>query len=203
MSRYLQYISLTALVLPFSLLMGCERGGGGGDNGSELSSGEAKMLTESIAMLTTGDDGSKKSTNTDIDPSAFEGHYVQKCIGFDKSQSTMTITGDELVREKKWYADKECKEPKNPIQNSVITSSLDFVGGTTMTDHGESVNVDITSVSTSRNGKLSNSEPYTTEEIYLLDGNELYFGKKKDEFGERIEGRPTQIIRGLPFVKQE
>jgi len=214
-------IFLTALVLPFSLLTACGGGGGSASSGiesnKELSAGEKGLMVETAKSLISGekdetvttDDtdaiGVTEATDTQINvasinASDFEGHYVQKCVSFNKSNKTVTISDGKMVHETNFYNDKRCTELSG---KNVKISTLAFLEDTTMTDNGEAIQVDKTNVSVHVREQLIDSNAYTLEDIFLLEGKNLYFGKQLDERGKAIEGRPTQISYAFPYVRKK
>jgi len=194
------------IVISISLLTACGGGDGtGSNNGRELSSGEKRLMLESVKALVFGEKDKKKKKDptkidTSVNPSDFEGLYEEKCFSPNKSDKTVTITSDKLVTEINFYKDKECKE--FDFKN-ISVHSLAFLEGTTMTEKGEAIQVDRTNVTLHVSGKLISNNPSLMEDILLLDGKNLYFGKKLNDRGEPIDGRPTEIKPVFhPLVKQ-
>ena len=185
---------VAALILPISVLAACRGGGSGGeDNG--ISSDDRKLLVQAVKMTVAGIRESNREKNTSLNPSDFEGHYVQQCNKWNKSSGTATIKSDQITTERVFYENENCTVPTKTI---VHARSLVFYKETTMTDHGEAVHVDTNSISYSINGEIQEREPYIKYDLWLLEDNKLRFGDIYTDFDKR----PTEVNGGYPYVKQ-
>lgn len=191
----MKYARMTAILLSVALTTSCDSNN---DTGTQTPSTDGTITQTSEVLGLERYQGIWKSACTPL-PSAQQ----------EYTQTTYTITGDEIQNSTWFYNDAECTDFSINFERATLTGQLTKSEDTFTTSIGEADQIDIiwNKISYITDVIEENDTNLIELNIWLAQGSTLYIGRAgivdpDEALGTEVTMRPTALSIDFPLTKQ-